>query len=198
VIPNDWPSLPDSMSTKRDSTQGAAKGAKSAMNTPQKEGFQNSNEFQCRERAGPSGTTQQQGSIPTRVMIVNGRSRAWFYSSKGLNDLFSRAGKIVSPNTKPSLVPNPRPKPLQENPLDSQRRRSYVEVLTMAFGGDGSGKGQEPGRGTDGGQGHGADDKDRNTVVNGGSAEGRGNFNLAGRYNPGHERDRSYGGYATG
>jgi hypothetical protein len=65
----------------------------------------------------------------------------------------------------------------------------------MAFGSDGNGKGQEPGRGFDGGRVRGADDQGRNTMVNGGSAEGRSNFNPTGRYNPGHERGRSYSGH---
>jgi hypothetical protein len=66
----------------------------------------------------------------------------------------------------------------------------------MAFDDDGNRKGQEPERGSDGGRG--ADDQGRNTVVNGVSAEGRSNFNQASRYNPGHERGRSYGGYVRG
>jgi hypothetical protein len=35
-------------------------------------------------------------------------------------------------------------------------------------------------------------------MATGGSSKGRGNFNPAGRYNPGHERGRSYGGYVRG
>jgi hypothetical protein len=122
VIPKDWPSLPESSSMKRESSQAAVKGGggESAMNTHEIKGFQISNEFQCGERAGPTGMTKQQGPIPNRVMIVNSTNRAWFYPSKGLNVLFSRTGKIASSNSKPPAAPNPRPKPPQEIPLDSQ------------------------------------------------------------------------------
>jgi hypothetical protein len=61
----------------------------------------------------------------------------------------------------------------------------------MALGGD-NGKRQEAGRGADEGSGHGVDDKDKHNSGNGGSSERRG------RYNPGHERGRLYGGYARG
>jgi hypothetical protein len=67
-------------------------------------------------------------------MIVNGSKKAWFYPSKGLNELFYRAGKVAMSNTKvaTSKSPNPIPKPLKATPVNSQRRRSYVEVLKMA------------------------------------------------------------------
>jgi hypothetical protein len=44
-IPIDWPALPESSSMKRESSQATVKGAKSAMNTHEIKGFQNSNEF---------------------------------------------------------------------------------------------------------------------------------------------------------
>jgi hypothetical protein len=66
----------------------------------------------------------------------------------------------------------------------------------MAYGGD-NGKRQEAGRDVEG-QGRGANDKDKHATANGGSTEGRGTSIPAGRYNPGHERGRSYGGYVRG
>jgi hypothetical protein len=89
--------------------------------------------------------TQLQGSVPNRVLIVNGKNKAWFYPSNGLNSLCSWAGQFGMSDTKPSATSNPRPKPLKQNSLDSQRWRSYAEVLTMAIGGDGNGTRQEVG-----------------------------------------------------
>jgi hypothetical protein len=195
---DDWPVLPESSSTKREASQVVAKGSKSTMNTPDSKGFQNSNEFQCEEKARPADMTQQQGPTPNRVLIVNDTNRAWFYPSKGLNFIFSQADKIELSGTKPPAVPNPRPKLPKQNPIDSQRRHSYAEVLTMAFDGDGNRKRQKPGRGSDGSRAQGANDQDRNPMANDRSGDGRSNINSAGRYHSGRERGRAYGGYARG
>jgi hypothetical protein len=135
---DEWPSLPASQSSKRNSEPAAAKVVKSAMNTPEREGFQISKEPYYGKTDGPSGSTQNQGPEAGRIMIVNDSKKAWFYPSKGLNELFYRAGKVATSNTKvaTSKSPNPIPKPPKATPVNSQRRHSYVEVLKMAFGGD--------------------------------------------------------------
>jgi hypothetical protein len=72
-------------------------------------------------------------------MIINGKHKAWFYPSKGLNELFYRAGKLPVSNTKaatPFQKANPKPKTPSTTTSKAQRRRSYVEVLKMAYGGD--------------------------------------------------------------
>jgi hypothetical protein len=71
-------------------------------------------------------------------VIVNGKHKAWFYPSKGLNELFYQAGKLPSSNAKAATLqkPNPKPKTPSTTTANAQLRRSYVEVLKMAFGGN--------------------------------------------------------------
>jgi hypothetical protein len=193
-----WPALPEWSPMKGGAEQYVVSGARSAMNTLSSKGIQNSNATQCEEQIGLAVSTQLQASVPNRVLIVNGKNKAWFYPSKGLNSLFSQAGQFGTSGTKPSATSNPRPKPLKQNSLDSQRQCSYAEVLTMAIGGDGNGTGLEVGWGTDSGPTWRADDHGRNLTVNGGNEAGRGNINQTDCYNSGHERGRSYSGYARG
>jgi hypothetical protein len=86
-----------------------------------------------------------------RILIQIGPEKAWFYPSKGLNDLFSRSGKPKVPGVKTKAPVQPYPNQ-QSSPHQALRRRTYAETVRMNPGGDG-GKGQEAGRaaGGDGG-----------------------------------------------
>jgi hypothetical protein len=167
-------------------------------------GFQNSKIDQKESEPTMSmhqGTTNQ-------ILIHNGEYKAWFYPSKGLNELFTRAGKPTTPGIKSRISSNPKRIPQPPSTIHTRRRRTYVEVLTMEKGG-------ENGRGRDAGRAEGGN-RER-SPVNGGMNSGSGNsgaMNLGnnnrarvdanqGRsnqfgYNPGYNRGRSYGGYARG
>jgi hypothetical protein len=143
-----------------------------------------------------------------RILIHNGKYKAWFYPSKGLNELFSRARKPTTPGIKTRISSNPKRIPQPTSTSHTRRRRMYVEVLTMEKGG-------ENGRGRDAGSAEGGN-RER-SPVHGGMNSGCGNsgaMNLGnnnrarvdanrGRpnqfgYNSGYNRGRSFGGYARG
>jgi hypothetical protein len=197
---DDWPVLSAYQCSKIKSLPSAIKQAPSAMNSRKRQGFQNSKDPCYGKTNGPACPTQNQGPKAKPIMIQNGSKRGWFYPSKGLSELFYQAGKIAMMDLKGALSTHPNPKPIPPNstPGNSQRRRSYVEVLTMEFSGD-NGRRLDAGRGMDGSR---VDDKEKSAMAGrgvggGGSTEGR-TFNHAGRFNPGHERGRAYGRYARG
>jgi hypothetical protein len=81
----------------------------SSMNWPRKEkslpestrsdmaGFQNSNDG----RMGLNLNVHLKSNAhPSQVLLGDGISMAWFYPSKGLNEFFSRAGKLKRSNIK--------------------------------------------------------------------------------------------------
>jgi hypothetical protein len=72
----------------------------------------------------------------SRILIHNWNSKAWFYPSKGLNDLFRWAGPKPS-GTKTTTAQNLNPKPHYTSTSPSQRRRTYAEMLVMEKGGNG-------------------------------------------------------------
>jgi hypothetical protein len=141
-----------------------------------------------------------------RILIQNGSAWAWFYPSKGLNALISRAGKPKITGIKAARLANPENlNPRPHKPHEWQRH-TYAEIVKMSAGGD-DGKGQDAGRGN--GDDHGR--ADAKGAVNTGS--GTGAWNTAhgngGRhdcnparsnlgYNPGHTRGPAYQGYARG
>jgi hypothetical protein len=43
----------------------------------------------------------------SQVLVGDGNSKAWFYPSKGLNELFSQAGKLVRSRTKTCTTTKP-------------------------------------------------------------------------------------------
>jgi hypothetical protein len=135
-----------------------------------------------------------------RILIRTGSAQAWFYPSKGLNQLFSQAGKPKVSGTKPQTS-GVNPKPRQLSSPQMQQRRTYVEVLRMEAKGH-KGKGQLEERAVEG---------DRSKTNNSASLniiDGRDNASRRGPpppqhpnqygYNPGHDWGRAYGGYARG
>jgi hypothetical protein len=133
-----------------------------------------------------------------RVLIANGKYKAWFQPSKGLNILFSRAGPKphdIKSSNKEKL--NPSQSTSLQPPI--LRWRMYAEGLKM----DGAGNGKGVGSGR-------REEEDRGRQREQGSHNlGGGNTNSGDRrpfpgrnshiwFNPGHDRGRAYGGYARG
>jgi hypothetical protein len=131
------------------------------------------------------------GCVPDKVLIKNGKFQTWFYPSRGLNDLFSRAGpKPDGIKTSLQVLQDP-----SRTPHLYQRRRSYADTLKMDAGGNGKASGRRE------------DDERRRAPNHGGlsfvgNASDRQPFNPSRngqlRYNSGHNSRRAYGGYARG
>jgi hypothetical protein len=167
-------------------------------------GFQNSKIVQ--KESEPTMTTHQ--GTANWILIHNGEYKAWFYPSKGLNELFTQARKPTTPGIKAHISYNPKRMPQPPSTIHTQWRHTYAEVLTMEKGGE-NGWGRDAGRAEGGNR--------ERSPVNGGMNLGSGNsgaMNLGnnnrarvdanqGRsnqfeYNLGYNRGRSYGGYARG
>jgi hypothetical protein len=167
-------------------------------------GFQNS---KIDQKETEPIRSMHQGTA-NRILIHNRKYKAWFYPSKGLNKLFSRAGKPTTPGIKTCISSNPKCIPQPTSTSHTRRRRTYVEVLTMEKGG-------ENGRGRDAGSAEGGN-RERSPVhggmnsgcVNSGAMNlgnnnrdrvdaNRGRPNQFG-YNSGYNRGISFGGYARG
>jgi hypothetical protein len=103
------------------------------MNSPEREGFQNSKEPFYGKMNRLVSPAQNQGTKVNRIMIQIGTKKGWFYPSKGVNELFYWAGKIAIADLRGALSthPNPKPTPPNASPGNSQRRCRYIEVLTM-------------------------------------------------------------------
>jgi hypothetical protein len=76
-----------------------------------------------------------------RILIQNGSAWAWFYPSKGLNALFSRAGKPKITGIKAARLANPENLNPRPHKPHEWRRHTYAEIVKMSAGGD-DGKGQ--------------------------------------------------------
>jgi hypothetical protein len=87
-----------------------------------------------------------------RILVKNGSAWAWFYPSKGLNDLFSQLGNPTLSGLKGSPPFDPKPKP-QSSTQHTGRLRTYAETVKMTNGG-GNGKGLDAGRAMGGDRGH--------------------------------------------
>jgi hypothetical protein len=165
-------------------------------------GFQNSPMDQ--KESEPTMTTHQ----GTRILIHNGKYKAWFCPSKGLNELSTQAGKPTTPGIKARISSNPKCIPQPPSTIHTRRRRTYAEVLMTEKGG-------ESRWGRDAGHAEGGD-RER-SPINGGMNLGSGNSGAMNpgnnnrarvaanqghsnqfMYNPGYNRGRSYGGYARG
>jgi hypothetical protein len=131
-----------------------------------------------------------------QVLIVNGNRKAWFQPSKGLNILFSRAGPkphCIKSSIKEKL--NPSQSTSLQPPI--HRRRTYAEALKMD--GTGSRRGFGSGRREEDDRGRQHEQQNQNSRGGNANSSDRHPFpgrNTHLRFNPGHDRDRAYGGYA--
>jgi hypothetical protein len=195
----EWPSIPNIRLPHKTPRSEAISSQVSSTAQSKAAELQNSN--------SESGKANQEPNLTrsvNRILIQNGPARAWFYPSKGLNVLFSRAGKPKVPGIKTTALVQPSPNQ-QSPPNQTRRRRTYAETVRMNLGGDG-GKGQETGRAVGGEGGRAPANRVANTGIGEGCSDpvpenGGIHFNpgrnIAG-YNPGHTRGRTYGGYARG
>jgi hypothetical protein len=167
-------------------------------------GFQNSKIDQ--KESEPTMSTHQ--GTTNWILIHNGEYKAWFYPSKGLNELFTRAGKPTTPGIKAHISSNPKRIPQPPSTIHTRWRRTYVEVLMMEKGGE-NGRGRDAGRAKGGNQERSPVNGEMNSGSGNSGAMNLGNNNRARvdanqgrsnqfRYNPGYNRGRSYGGYARG
>jgi hypothetical protein len=136
-------------------------------------------------------------STSDRMFIQNGKLKAWFHPSRGLNVLFKWAGPKpdgMKPLAHSLQNQNPSCNSIAV-PL-SHQKRFYVEVLKMDAGGNSKGSGS----------GRREDEECNRAPAHGGQSSG-GNpgdwlfnpiHNGQLRYNPGHNTDRAYEGYARG
>jgi hypothetical protein len=92
---DEWLALSANQRSKNMSLSSATKEAPSMMNSPKREGFQNSKELCYGKTNRPMSLAQNQDLKVNLIMIQNGSKKGWFYPSKGLNELFYRAGKLL-------------------------------------------------------------------------------------------------------
>jgi hypothetical protein len=133
ALTEDWPSLPGTCSPE-------SRDERRAISMPDSvPGIQNS-EFE-NTTCNPSGTLSgfqnsmidQKETEPirsmhprnaNRILIHSGKYKAWFYPSKGLNELFSRAGKPITPGIKTRIPSNPKSIPQPTSTSHTRRRRT--------------------------------------------------------------------------
>jgi hypothetical protein len=126
--------------------------------------------------------------------MQNGTTQAWFYSSKGLNELFLWPRKPKLSGLKTTMQLNANPKPLPPSITSNPIRRGSKDGCE----GD-QGKGQKEERPLDGD--HSRANNNGATNNGSGSAGRRGPIPSRGNqygYNLSHDRGRAYGRYTRG
>jgi hypothetical protein len=115
-----------------------------------------------------------------RILIKNGEYKAWFYPSKGLNELFAlMGGQPKNSDIKDTASLNPSPVSQPPSPPNTQQRLTYAEILKMASGHN-KAQGHDDGREADG---------VRDRIASGNINSGNG---VSGPMNPGTGAQRGF------
>jgi hypothetical protein len=151
------------------------------------------------------GLMRESPRKPGPILIRNGKSKAWFYPSTGLNELFRRVAKPKIPDTKITHYnPKPSKRPYSSAPTQPPRATHVEIVRKMDVGEEQKGSGaQDAGHGSSAGRGNpacGGAGASKGTLSGGFNADshGQGQMNQYGSFNHVHGRGRAYGGYARG